>query len=224
MRRGKFNANQLQIDFLSAYRQLLVSLGTAQNLPVNEAVFVKLTDHWESTRQMPTDLLFQKSPVEAVIYRLSKQDARLAFPAEMIAGDLRGVPGLTGFAARFREQGWVILPFELAGAYKQVFLHILVAAIGLEHLYADKAELLDEAERVALATLMPEAEINSFFGVRLSRFPDSFRLDVSNYFNLPFEFVLKRAHQLGVITDEVLESAKGNPVRSTRRPQSSRAA
>ncbi|WP_234735880.1 hypothetical protein [Tellurirhabdus bombi] len=224
MKRAKFNANQLQIDFLASYRQLLVSLGTAQNLPVNEAVFVKLTDHWDNSRQMPSDLLFQKSPVEAVVYRLAKGDSRLQFPTEIVAGELRGIPGLTGFTARFREQGWIILPYELAGSYKQVFLHILTAAIGLEKLYPNRDELLAEAERVALASLMPEAEIRSFFGVRLSRFPDSFRMDVSNYFNLPFEFVLKRAHQLGVISDEVLESARNGTIRSTRRPQASRAA
>ncbi len=203
---------------------MLVSLGNSQNLPVNEAIFVKLTDQWESTHELPADLLFQKSPVEAVVYRLSKFDERLQFPDELIAGDLRGVQGLTGFAAKFREQGWVILPSELSGAYRQLFLHILAAAIGLDHLYSNRGELLAEAERVALAALLPEAEVRSFFGVRLSRFPDSFRMDVANYFNLPFESVLKRAHQLGIISDDVLETAKSGTVRSTRRPQSSRAA
>lgn len=222
MKRTKFDPNQLQIDFLATYRRMLVSLGNAQNLPVNEAVFVKLTDHWESTRQMPADLLFQKSPVEAVVYRLAKHDQRMQFPKEIIAGELRGVPGMTGFASSFREGAWIILPYEVGSAYKQLFLHILTAAIGLDKLYPSRNELLAEAERVALAALMPETEIQSFFGARLSRFPDSFRLDVSNYFNLPFEYVLKRAHQLGVITDEVLENAKNDTIRSTRRPQSTR--
>jgi len=224
MKRAKYDSNQLQIDFLASYRRMLVSLGNSQNLPVNEGIFVKLTDHWESTRQMPTDLLFQKSPIEAVVYRLSKSDERLCFPNELIAGELRGVPGLTGFSAQFREQGWVILPFELAGMYKQLFLHILAASIGLEHLYSNRNELLVEAEQVALAALLPEAEIRSFFGVRLSKFPDSFRADVSNYFNLPFDYVLKRANQLGIVSDEVVEEAKNMTLRSTRRPQSSRAA
>ncbi|KAA9353518.1 hypothetical protein [Larkinella humicola] len=219
MRRTKFNPNQFQIDFLAAFRRMLVSLGDSQNSPVNETVFVKLSDQWENNRQLPADLLFQKSPVEAVVYRLSKSDDRLHFPEELIAGDLRGVPGLTGFAAKFREQGWVILPNELSGAYKQLYLHILTAAIGLEHLYTNRNELLAEAERVALAALLPETEIRSFFGVRLSRFPDSFRMDVSNYFNLPFEFVLKRAHQLEIISDTILESAQNDALRSARRTQ-----
>ena len=176
-----------------------------------------MSDQWENNRQLPADLLFQKSPAEAVVYRLSKSDDRLQFPEELIAGDLRGVPGLTGFAAKFREQGWVILPNELSGAYKQLYLHILTAAIGLEHLYTNRNELLAEAERVALAALLPETEIRSFFGVRLSRFPDSFRMDVSNYFNLPFELVLKRAHQLEIISDTVLESATNDALRPTRR-------
>ncbi len=198
---------------------MLVSLGDSQSSPVNETIFVKLSDQWENNRQLPADLLFQKSPVEAVVYRLSKSDDRLQFPEEVIAGDLRGIPGLTGFAAKFREQGWVILPNELSGAYKQLYLHILTAAIGLEHLFANRNELLAEAERVALAALLPETEIRSFFGVRLSRFPDSFRMDVSNYFNLPFEFVLKRAHQLEIISDTVLESAKNDALRPARRAQ-----
>ena len=217
MRRTKFNPNQFQIDFLAAFRRMLVSLGDSQSSPVNETIFVKLSDQWENNRQLPTDLLFQKSPVEAVVYRLSKSDDRLQFPEELIAGDLRGVPGLTGFAAKFREQGWVILPNELTGAYKQLYLHILTAAIGLEHLYTTRNELLAEAERVALAALLPETEIRSFFGVRLSRFPDSFRMDVSNYFNLPFELVMKRAHQLEIISDTVLESAKSDALRPARR-------
>ncbi|MGM9506491.1 hypothetical protein ACS5NO_02160 [Larkinella sp. GY13] len=217
MRRTKFNPNQFQIDFLAAFRRMLVSLGDSQSSPVNETIFVKLSDQWENNRQLPADLLFQKSPVEALVYRLSKSDDRLQFPEEVIAGDLRGIPGLTGFAAKFREQGWVILPNELSGAYKQLYLHILTAAIGLEHLYTNRNELLAEAERVALAALLPETEIRSFFGVRLSRFPDSFRMDVSNYFNLPFELVLKRAHQLEIISDTVLESAKSDALRPTRR-------
>ncbi|RCR68782.1 hypothetical protein [Larkinella punicea] len=217
MRRTKFNPNQFQIDFLAAFRRMLVSLGDSQSSPVNETIFVKLSDQWENNRQLPADLLFQKSPVEAVVYRLSKSDDRLQFPEEVIAGDLRGIPGLTGFAAKFREQGWVILPNELSGAYKQLYLHILTAALGLEHLYTNRNELLAEAERVALAALLPETEIRSFFGVRLSRFPDSFRMDVSNYFNLPFELVLKRAHQLEIISDTVLESAKSDALRPSRR-------
>lgn len=217
MRRTKFNPNQFQIDFLAAFRRMLVSLGDSQNTLVHETIFVKLSDQWENNRQLPADLLFQKSPVEAVVYRLSKTDERLQFPEEIVAGDLRGIPGLSGFAAKFREQGWVILPHELSGAYKQLHLHILTAAIGLDHLYSNRADLLEEAEKVALAALLPETEIRSFFGVRLSRFPESFRMDVSNYFNLPFESVLKRAHQLEIISDTVLEDAKNDSLRSSRR-------
>ncbi|RAK02536.1 hypothetical protein LX87_00656 [Larkinella arboricola] len=198
---------------------MLVSLGDSQNILVNETIFVRLSDQWENNQQLPADLLFQKSPVEAVVYRLSKTDDRLQFPEEIIAGDLRGVPGLSGFAAKFREQGWVILPHELSGAFKQLYLHILTAAIGLDHLYSNRSELLVEAEKVALAALLPESEIRSFFGVRLSRFPDSFRMDVSNYFNLPFESVLKRAHQLEIISDTVLEDAKNDSIRANRRSQ-----
>ncbi|WP_460637430.1 hypothetical protein [Larkinella harenae] len=219
MRRTKFNPNQFQIDFLAAFRRMLVSLGDSQNSLVNETIFVKLSDQWENNQQLPADLLFQKSPVEAVVYRLMKTDDRLQFPDELVAGDLRGVPGLTGFAAKFREQGWVILPNELAGAYKQLYLHILTAAMGLDHLYPNRSDLLIEAEKVALAALLPKTEIRSFFGVRLSRFPDSFRMDVANYFNLPFESVLKRAHQLEIISDAVLEDAKNDSLRKPRRTQ-----
>ncbi|MFD1144927.1 hypothetical protein ACFQ4C_27605 [Larkinella insperata] len=219
MRRTKFNPNQFQIDFLAAFRRMLVSLGDSQNTLVHETIFVKLSDQWENNRQLPADLLFQKSPVEAVVYRLSKTDDRLQFPEEIIAGDLRGIPGLSGFAAKFREQGWIILPHELSGAYKQLYLHILTASIGLDHLYNNRTELLAEAEKVALAALLPETEIRSFFGVRLSRFPESFRMDVSNYFNLPFESVLKRAHQLEIISDSVLEDAKNDSIRTNRRTQ-----
>ncbi|KAB7731461.1 hypothetical protein F5984_11780 [Rudanella paleaurantiibacter] len=228
MARTKNNPNQLSIDFLASFRRMLVSLGSADKLIYNESVFTRLTDQWESKRVIPADLLFQKSPVEAVVYRLQKQDSRLRFPDEMIAGELRGVEGLTGFAAKFREQGWVILPAELSGMYKNLFLNILTAAIGLDHAYTSKQELLPEAERVALAALLPEEEVRKFFGIRLSRFPDSFRSEVSNYFNLPFESVMKRALHIGAITEEVLEENLNNrqPIRSTtlRRPSSSRAA
>ncbi|CCG98586.1 hypothetical protein FAES_0575 [Fibrella aestuarina BUZ 2] len=210
MARTKYHPSQLQIDFLAAFRQMLVSLGTPENLPQNEALFVRMTDQWESTRVIPADLLFQKSPVEAVVYRLKKQDDRLVFPADMIAGELRGTPGLTGFSAKFREQGWIILPAELSGMYKNLFLTILTASVGLEHLYANRRELLAEAERVGLASLLPEAEMKKFFGIKLSRFPDSFRSEVANYFNLPFDYVLKRAQHMGAVSDEAVEEAN-NP-------------
>jgi hypothetical protein len=228
MARIKSNPNQLSIDFLAAYRRMLVSLGSADKLVYNEAIFTRLTDQWESKRVIPADLLFQKSPVEAVVYRMQKSDERLRFPAEMIAGELRGVEGLTGFSAKFREQGWVILPAELSGMYKNLFLNILTAAIGLEYLYGNRQELLREAERVALAALLPETEVRNFFGVRLSRFPDSFRSEVSAYFNLPFESILKRAVHIGAVSEEVAEDNLSNrqPIRATtlRKPVSSRAA
>ncbi len=112
--------------------------------------------------------------------------------------------------------------------YKNLFLNILAASIGLEHLYPSRAELLVEAERVALAAMLSEEEVRKFFGLRLSKFPDSFRSEVSNYFNLPFDYVLKRANHLGLVSEQVIEEARNNTqsLRSTtlRRPQSSRAA
>lgn len=232
MRKGRSIPNQLQIDFLAAFRQMLVSLGNPENLPVNESLFMRMTDQWENTHAMPANILFQKSPVEAVIFRLQKieresgQD-RLRFPAEFIAGEIRGEQGLTGFSARFREQGWVILPAELSAMYKNLFLNILAASVGLEHLYPVKQELLAESERVALEAMLPEAEVRKFFGLRLSRFPDSFRSEVVNYYNMPFDYVLKRANHLGMVSEQVMEESRNTQTfRSTmvRRPQSSRAA
>ena len=227
MKKGRSNSNQLQIDFLAAFRRMLISLGSADNLPVNESLFMRMTDQWESTRIMPADLLFQKSPIEAISFRLQKADERLRFPDELIAGEIRGEQGLTGFSAKFREQGWVILPAELSAMYKNLFLNILAASIGLEYLYPARTELLVEAERVALAAMLPEAEMRKFFGLRLSKFPDSFRSEVSNYFNLPFDYVLKRASHLGLVSEQVVEEARNitQPLRGAlRRPQSSRAA
>ena len=233
MKRGRYNPNQLQIDFLAAFRRMLISLGNPENLPVNESLFMRMTDQWESTRVMPADLLFHKSPVEAVVFRLQKADReseanRLRFPDELIAGEIRGEQGLTGFSAKFREQGWIILPAELSAMYKNLFLNILTASIGLEYLYPSRAELLAEAERVALAAMLPEDEVRKFFGLRLSKFPDSFRSEVANYFNLPFDYVLKRANHLGLVSEQVIEEVRSNTqtLRSgtLRRPQSSRAA
>ncbi len=228
MKRGRSNPNQLQIDFLAAFRRMLISLGNPENLPVNESLFMRMTDQWESTRVMPADLLFHKSPVEAVVFRLQKTDDRLRFPDELIAGEIRGEQGLTGFSAKFREQGWVILPAELSAMYKNLFLNILAASVGLEYLYPSRVELLAEAERVALAAMLPEEEVRKFFGLRLSKFPDSFRSEVANYFNLPFDYVLKRANHIGLVSEQVIEEARTNTqsLRTTplRRPQSSRAA
>jgi hypothetical protein len=233
MKKGRSNPNQLQIDFLAAFRQMLISLGNAENLPVNESLFMQMTDQWENTRAMPADLLFTKSPIEAIVFRLQKIDAdteanQLRFPNELIAGEIRGEKGLTGFSAKFREQGWIILPAELSAMYKNLFLNILAASIGLEHLYPVRKDLLAEAERLALAAMLPESEVRKFFGLRLSRFPDSFRSEVANYFNLPFDYVLKRANHLGMVSEQVIEEALSatQPLRSAvlRRPQSSRAA
>ena len=207
---------------------MLISLGGPEKLPVNESLFMRMTDQWENTQVIPADLLFQKSPVEAVVFRLEKTDDRLRFPAELIAGEIRGEQGLTGFSAKFREQGWVILPAELSAMYKNLFLNILTVSVGLEHLYPSRPALLAEAERVALAAMLPEDEIRKFFGLRLSRFPDSFRSEVVNYYNLPFDYVLKRANHAGLVSEQVIEESRSNtqPLRSTilRRPQSSRAA
>lgn len=211
MARTKFNPSQLSIDFLAGFRQILVSLGSPDKLLYNESVFTKLTDQWEAKRTIPADLLFHKSPVDAVAYQLKKSDDRLVFPTELIGGEIRGVQNLTGFAALFREQGWVILPTELSGMDKNLNLNVLTAAVGLSKLYVGKKDLFDEAERVALAALLPEAEIRNFFGLRLSKYPDSFRSEVSNYFNLPFASVLKRAQQLGIVSETVADDTR--PVR-----------
>ena len=82
--------------------------------------------------------------------------------------------------------------------------------------------------KLETAALLPEAEIRNFFGLRLSRFPDSFRSEVSAYFNLPFDYVLKRALHMGAVSEEVAEENRSNrqPIRATalRRPTSRRAA
>ncbi|QJD78886.1 hypothetical protein [Spirosoma rhododendri] len=233
MKRGRSNPNQLQIDFLAAFRRMLISLGGPENLPVNESLFMRMTDQWENTQVIPADLLFQKSPVEAVVFRLKKLDAdsgdnRMQFPTELIAGEIRGEQGLTGFSATFREQGWIILPAELSAMYKNLFLNILAASIGLNHLYTSRAQLLAEAEKAALAALLPEAEVQKFFGLRLSKFPDSFRSEVANYFNLPFNYVLKRANHLDMVSEQVLDetlNSKPSPrAMPLRRATSSKAA
>lgn len=231
MKRARSNPGQFQIDFLANFRRMLVSLGSPENLPVNESLFLRMTDQWENTRVLPADLLFIKSPIEAIVFRMKKLDAdtnRLRFPEEFIGGEVRGEQGLTGFSAKFREQGWVILPAELSAMYKNLFLNILTAAVGLEHLNLSKTELLAESERTALSAMLPEEEVRKFFGLRLSKFPDSFRSEVANYFNLPFEYVLKRANHLGMVSEQVIEEARSNSqsVRTTalRRVQSNRAA
>jgi len=214
MKRVRSNPGQLQIDFLANFRQILVSLGGPENLPVNESLFLRMTDQWEATHVLPADLLFTKSPVEAIVFRMKKLDAgtdRLQFPAELIGGEIRGEKGLTGFAATFREQGWVILPAELSAMYRNLFLNILTAAVGLAHLDLSKAELLAEAERTALSAMLPEEEVRKFFGLRLSRFPESFRSEVANYFNLPFEYVLKRANHLGMVSEQVIDEVRHTP-------------
>ncbi|GAB4026731.1 DUF2442 domain-containing protein [Spirosoma gilvum] len=192
---------QIQIDFLAAFRQLLISLGTAENLPVNEQLFIRLTDYWEHTHNIPPTVLFKGIPIETIVTRLQKSDRRLRFPNEFIAGEIRSEQGLTGFSAKFREQGWIILPAELSTTYKNLFLNILVASIGLEYLYPSRRELLTEAEHVALEAMVPEVEIRKFFGVNLTRYPDSFRNEVANYFNIPFDYLLKRANYLGLVRE-----------------------
>ncbi len=89
MKKGRSNPNQLQIDFLAAFRQMLISLGNPENLPVNESLFMRMTDQWENTRAIPADLLFQKSPVEAIVFRLAENGARrkqtdFGFPANLL--------------------------------------------------------------------------------------------------------------------------------------------
>ncbi len=225
MKRRPHNPHQLQIDFLANFRRMLVSLGGPDKLPANESLFMRLTDQWDNNGVLPADLLFQKSPVEAIVFRMQKTDPdRLQFPDQLIAGEIRGEQGLTGFSAKFREQGWLMLPAELSAIYKNLFLHILTASIGLEHRYPSRPELLVEAERVALATLLPDDEIRKFFGLKLSRFPESFRTEVANYYNLPFDYVLKRANHAGLVSEQVMdESRRSQPLRSTvlRRAQSS---
>ncbi len=211
MKRVRSNSGQLQIDFLANFRQMLVGLGGPENLPVNESLFLRMTDQWEATQVLPADLLFTKSPIEAIVFRMKKLDAdtnRLQFPTELIGGEIRGERGLTGFAALFREQGWIILPAELSAMYRNLFMNILTAAVGLAHLNLSKIELLVEAERTALSAMLSEEEVRKFFGLRLSRFPESFRNEVANYFNLPFEYVLKRANHLGMVSEQVIDEAR----------------
>ena len=221
MKRVRSNPGQFQIDFLANFRRMLVSMGSSENLPVNESLFLRMTDQWEATRVLPADLLFTKSPIEAIVFRMKKLDAdtnRLQFPAELIGGEIRGEQGLTGFAALFREQGWVVLPAELSAMHRNLYLNILTAAIGLAHLDLPKAELLVEAERTALSAMLPEEEVRKFFGLRLSKFPDSFRSEVANYFNLPFDYVLKRANYLGMVSEQVIDEARHtHPTRSVLR-------
>lgn len=197
-------AQKLQTDYLADFRRIIISMGGVEDLPVNENLFFRLTDQWELDHSIPDDLIFHRIPTDDIISRLKKSSLhetkhKFHLPNGIICGEVQGEQGFTGFSAIFRDQGWLVLPSELSERYKYLYTNILVASIGLEYAYPKRQELLVETERLALASMLPQDEMVKLFGLRLSTFPESYREEVANHFNVPFDYVLKRANHLGLL-------------------------
>lgn len=134
---------------------------------------------------------------------VSQLKVKLPFPEVIKVAQLHhAVPDFTGFSALFRQKGWIFITAQADANERCYHTYLLTASLGLYPSYPNATTLAQRAEQLVFDSLLPETEVSSFFREGITKIPGYLAADIADFFKVPFPVVLKRALQLGVISDE----------------------
>ena len=192
--RKKFPINQLFLDFSYRQDKLILVPGQNKNIIESKDVFHRLTTGKMALHDQ------EINSAESVIDRLN---TNLAYPEIIKVAHLSNRSAyFKGFAAIFDGCGWIFLNSKADIAAKNYYSLLLTAALGIKSQYPDSDKLAVRAEDLTFVKLLPKADVRSFFSERITSISPEFAADISNYFNGPFDIVLKRALLLQAISQD----------------------
>lgn len=196
--RKKTSNNQLSLTFTFHNDHLVYAPPYLTNLQESEILFAKLVDgSWSVDITTEENPLFSADPI------LAHLTAKLAYPEIVkIAHVHHSSPHFVGFSAIYKQVGLIFLNAASDLNTKNYYSYLLTSTLGLTSMYKDKVLLGERAEKLVFEKLLPSDDVKSFFYERITSIPPIVAANISEYFKVPFEYVLKRALQLQFITPE----------------------
>lgn len=194
----KLPKNQLPLDFSVRGDRTILTLGQVESQQAADHIFQDLlAGKWMIE---PAGEVADVSSAQDIIRHLN---LRLPYPEVVKVAQLHGVgDAFTGFAAFYRQKGWVFVN-ALSDANERCYhTYLLTIALGLYPSYPSPVALAERAEQLVFETLLPPKDVNSFFHGGITKIPAFRAADIADFFKVPFAMVLKRALQLEIITDE----------------------
>jgi len=137
---------------------------------------------------------------------INQLNTNLAYPETINIAQLHNTTAdFKGFAAIFEGCGWVFINANGDADTKNYYSYLLTACMGMKSLYPDNEKLARRSEELVFINLLPEDEVKSFFSDRINNISPVIAADISQYFHVPFDIVLKRALLLNIISDKQFE-------------------
>ncbi|TDB64005.1 hypothetical protein [Arundinibacter roseus] len=190
--------NQLPLDFSVRGDRMILALGQVESQRAAHGIFEELlAGNWLIE---PAGEMADVSSAQDIIRQLG---AKLPFPEVVKVAQLHSAPAdFLGFAALFRQKGWVFVN-ALADANERYYhTYLLTSALGLYPSYPAPESMAQRAEQLVFQSLLPVQDVRSFFHEGITRLPGYLAADIADFFKVPFAIVLKRALQTNIITDE----------------------
>lgn len=190
--------NQLPLDFSARGDRIILTLGQIESQQAAEHIFQELLDgKWVIE---PAGEVADVSSAQDIITHLN---VKLPFPEIVKVAQLHNTGyAFTGFAALFRQKGWVFVNAHADANERCYHTYLLTSALGLYPSYPSPASLAHRAEQLVFETMLAESEVSSFFHEGITKIPGYLAADIADFFKVPFPIVLKRALQLAIISDE----------------------
>lgn len=194
----KAQKNQLPLDFSVRGDRILLPLGQVESQQAAGQLFQDLLDgKWMIE---PAGEVADISSAQNIIRHLN---AKLPYPEVVKIAQLHGVGDVfTGFAAIYRQKGWVFVNALSDTNERHYHTYLLTSALGLYSSYPSSVSLAHRAEQLVFQTLLSHKEVSSFFHEGISKIPGFLASDMADFFKVPYPIVLKRALQLEIISDE----------------------
>lgn len=194
----KAQKNQLPLDFSVRGDRIILPLGQVESQQAAGQLFQDLLDgKWMIE---PAGEVADVSSAQDIIRDLN---AKLPYPEVVKIAQLHGVgDAFTGFAAIYRQKGWVFVNALSDTNERHYHTYLLTSALGLHSSYPSSVSLAHRAEQLVFQTLLSQKEVSSFFHEGISKIPGFLASDMADFFKVPYPIVLKRALQLEIISDE----------------------
>jgi hypothetical protein len=207
--------NQLRLDYSVRGNRIVLPLGQIESQRAAESLFESLVNgEWviEPAGEI-ADISYAQDIVEQIGHRLPYPEgikiAQLHFADD----------NFKGFSAIYNQKGWVFVNAKADLNERNYQIHLLTVTLGLSSAYPARTSLASRSERLVFEALLPYKDVESFFRNNISTIPGFLAFDISNFFKVPFQIVLKRALQLQIISDDQYRNFMTVEVKALSKPR-----
>lgn len=194
--------NQLALDFSVRGDRIIFCLGNPSNQEASERIFNNLLDGKWSLE--PAGDYAEVTLANDIIRQLG---CKLPFPetVKIVRLNIQSSE-INGFAAIYKQKGWIFITQEIDAALRNYNIHLLVAVLGLHPIYPNRSSLVTRSETLVADSLLPIKEVSTFFHSEVTKISPSLAADISDYFKVPFSIVIKRAFDFGILSTVQFEN------------------